>query len=55
MKQLILLEQFILDQQATNAEHKKAIQWVVEIQQYNRQLESRIKELESQIKQDKGE
>ena len=50
MKQLILLEQFILDQQATNAEHQKAIQWVVEIQQRIQQLESQIKQLK-----DKGE
>jgi len=42
MKQLILLEQFILARQATNSEHRQAVQWLQEVQQYINQLESQV-------------
>ena len=32
MKELILLEQFILSRQATNAEHQQALKWLGDIQ-----------------------
>jgi hypothetical protein len=42
MKQLILLEHFILNCKATNAEHRQAIEWLQDAQTYIAQLEAKI-------------
>jgi hypothetical protein len=44
MKELILLEQFILNAQATNAEHKQALGWLREVEQQLAKLIQQNKE-----------
>lgn len=45
MKALILLEQFILSRQATNAQHQEALKWLSEIQKHAHELEQKLESL----------
>ena len=47
MKALILLEQFILSRQATNAEHQQALKWLAEVQKYAQELEQKLEALKN--------
>lgn len=42
MKEYILLEQFILSRQATNDEHRKALEWLGTIQRKNNELQAKV-------------